>query len=180
MMAKAVDGKSVGPVELLTKLNELGGANGIGLDDLVENRLVGMKSRGLYENPGAAILYRAHQVLETITLDRETMHYKELIGIKFAEILYYGQWWTPLRESLQAFIDKTQETVTGDVKLRLYKGNIMNAGVSSPYSLYDEDVVTFEADEVFDQTDANGFINLYGLSSKVYATMRRKNGLPLR
>ena len=179
-VATAVDGKTVGPVELLTKLNELGGANGIGLDDLVENRLVGMKSRGLYENPGAAILYRAHQVLETITLDRETMHYKELIGIKFAEILYYGQWWTPLRESLQAFIDKTQEMVTGDVKLRLYKGNIMNAGVSSPYSLYDEDVVTFEADEVFDQTDANGFINLYGLSSKVYATMRRKNGLPLR
>ena len=178
-VATAIDGKALGPVELLTKLNELGGANGIGLDDLVENRLVGMKSRGLYENPGAAILYRAHQVLETITLDRETMHYKELVGVKFAEILYYGQWWTPLRESLQAFIDKTQETVTGDVKLRLYKGNIFNAGVSSPYSLYDEEVATFEADEVFDQKDAEGFINLYGLSSKVYAMMRRKNGLPL-
>ena len=165
-VATALDGEQLGAVELLEKLNAIGGANGIGLDDLVENRMVGMKSRGLYENPGAAILYRAHQVLETITLDRETMHYKELIGAKFAEILYFGQWWTPLRESLQAFVDKTQETVTGDVKLKLYKGNIINAGVCSPYSLYDEEVATFDEDDVYDQTDSRGFINLYSLSTK--------------
>lgn len=176
-VATAIDGETLGAVALLTKLNELGGANGIGLDDLVENRLVGMKSRGLYENPGAAILYKAHQVLETITLDRATMHYKELVAVKFAEILYDGYWWTPLRESLQAFIDKTQETVTGDVRLRLYKGNIFPAGVCSPYSLYDEEVATFEADEVFDQKDADGFINLYSLSTAVYAKMKQRNGI---
>lgn len=176
-VATEVNGEKLAPVELLTKLNELGGANGIGLDDLVENRLVGMKSRGLYENPGAAILYRAHQVLETITLDRETMHYKELVGQKFAEVLYYGQWWTPLREALQAFVDSTQQTVTGDVKLKLYKGNIINAGVCSPYSLYDEEVATFDADEVYDQTDSKGFISLYGLSATVYSKMKQKNGL---
>ena len=174
-VATAVNGEELDAVELLTKLNEVGGANGIGLDDLVENRMVGMKSRGLYENPGAAILYRAHQVLETITLDRETMHYKELVGAKFAELLYYGQWFTPLRESLQAFVDKTQETVTGDVKLKLYKGNIINAGVCSPYSLYDEEVATFDEDEVYDQTDSKGFISLYTLSTKVYAKMKEKN-----
>ncbi len=174
-VATALDGEQLGAVELLEKLNAIGGANGIGLDDLVENRMVGMKSRGVYENPGAAILYRAHQVLETITLDRETMHYKELIGAKFAEILYFGQWWTPLRESLQAFVDKTQETVTGDVKLKLYKGNIINAGVCSPYSLYDEEVATFDEDDVYDQTDSRGFINLYSLSTKVYAKMKAKN-----
>ena len=175
-VATELNGEKVGAVELLSKLNELGGKNGIGLDDLVENRLVGMKSRGLYENPGAAILYRAHQVLETITLDRETMHYKELIGVKFAELIYFGQWWTPLRESLQAFVDKTQENVTGDVKLKLYKGNIINAGVCSPFSLYDEEVATFDADDVYDQTDSKGFINLYGLSTKVYAKMKSKQG----
>ena len=174
-VATALDGEKLGAVEMLEKLNAIGGANGIGLDDLVENRMVGMKSRGVYENPGAAILYRAHQVLETITLDRETMHYKELIGAKFAEILYFGQWWTPLRESLQAFVDKTQETVTGDVKLKLYKGNIINAGVCSPYSLYDEEVATFDEDDVYDQTDSRGFINLYSLSTKVYAKMKAKN-----
>ena len=174
-VATAVNGEELDAVELLTKLNEVGGANGIGLDDLVENRMVGMKSRGLYENPGAAILYRAHQVLETITLDRETMHYKELVGAKFAELLYYGQWFTPLRESLQAFVDKTQETVTGDVKLKLYKGNIINAGVCSPYSLYDEEVATFDEDDVYDQTDSKGFISLYTLSTKVYAKMKEKN-----
>ena len=174
-VATALDGEQLGAVEMLEKLNAIGGANGIGLDDLVENRMVGMKSRGVYENPGAAILYRAHQVLETITLDRETMHYKELIGAKFAEILYFGQWWTPLRESLQAFVDKTQETVTGDVKLKLYKGNIINAGVCSPYSLYDEEVATFDEDDVYDQTDSRGFINLYSLSTKVYAKMKAKN-----
>ena len=176
-VATAIDGEKMSAKPLLKRLNELGGANGIGLDDLVENRLVGMKSRGLYENPGAAILYKAHQVLETITLDRATMHYKELVAVKFAEILYDGYWWTPLRESLQAFIDKTQETVTGDVRLRLYKGNIFTAGVCSPYSLYDEEVATFEADEVFDQKDADGFINLYSLSTAVYAKMKQRNGI---
>ena len=176
-VATAIDGEKMSAKPLLKRLNELGGANGIGLDDLVENRLVGMKSRGLYENPGAAILYKAHQVLETITLDRATMHYKELVAVKFAEILYDGYWWTPLRESLQAFIDKTQETVTGDVRLRLYKGNIFPAGVCSPYSLYDEEVATFEADEVFDQKDADGFINLYSLSTAVYAKMKQRNGI---
>ena len=176
-VATAIDGEERSAKPLLKRLNELGGANGIGLDDLVENRLVGMKSRGLYENPGAAILYKAHQVLETITLDRATMHYKELVAVKFAEILYDGYWWTPLRESLQAFIDKTQETVTGDVRLRLYKGNIFPAGVCSPYSLYDEEVATFEADEVFDQKDADGFINLYSLSTAVYAKMKQRNGI---
>lgn len=176
-VATAIDGEKMSAKPLLKLLNELGGANGIGLDDLVENRLVGMKSRGLYENPGAAILYKAHQVLETITLDRATMHYKELVAVKFAEILYDGYWWTPLRESLQAFIDKTQETVTGDVRLRLYKGNIFPAGVCSPYSLYDEEVATFEADEVFDQKDADGFINLYSLSTAVYAKMKQRNGI---
>ncbi|MBQ9469662.1 MAG: argininosuccinate synthase [Bacteroidales bacterium] len=176
-VATAIDGEKMSAKPLLKRLNELGGANGIGLDDLVENRLVGMKSRGLYENPGAAILYKAHQVLETITLDRATMHYKELVAVKFAEILYDGYWWTPLRESLQAFIDKTQETVTGDVRIRLYKGNIFPAGVCSPYSLYDEEVATFEADEVFDQKDADGFINLYSLSTAVYAKMKQRNGI---
>ena len=176
-VATAIDGEKLGAKALLESLNQLGGANGVGLDDLVENRLVGMKSRGLYENPGAAILYKAHQVLETITLDRATMHYKELVAVKFAEILYDGYWWTPLRESLQAFIDKTQETVTGDVRIRLYKGNIFPAGVCSPYSLYDEEVATFEADEVFDQKDADGFINLYSLSTAVYAKMKQRNGI---
>lgn len=176
-VATEVNGIKVGAVELLKTLNELGGKHGIGIVDLVENRLVGMKSRGVYENPGAAILYKAHEVLESITLDRETMHYKQLIGIKFGEILYYGQWYTPLRYALQAFVDNTQQTVTGDVKLKLYKGNIINAGVSSPYSLYDEEVATFDEDEVYDQTDSKGFINLYGLSTKVYAQMKKKNGL---
>ena len=176
-IATEVNGEKVGAVELLTKLNELGGKHGIGITDLVENRLVGMKSRGVYENPGAAILYRAHEILESITLDRETMHYKQLVGVKFGEVLYYGQWYTPLRYALQAFVDETQKTVTGDVKLKLYKGNIITSGVTSPYSLYDEEVATFDEDTVYDQTDSQGFINLYGLSAKVYAQMKKKNGL---
>ena len=176
-VATKVNGTEVGAVELLKTLNDFGGKHGIGIIDLVENRLVGMKSRGVYENPGAEILYRAHEILETITLDRETMHYKQLIGIKFAEVLYYGQWYTPLREALQAFVNETQKTVTGDVKLKLYKGNIIPAGVNSPYSLYDEEVATFDEDTVYDQTDSQGFINLYGLSAKVYAQMKKKNGL---
>ena len=167
----ALDGVKMGGVELITKLNEIGGANGIGIADLVENRLVGMKSRGVYENPAGAILYKAHQVLETITLDRDTQHYKEQIALRFAELVYFGQWYTPLREALSAFVDKTQETVTGDVKLKLYKGNMINAGVTSPYTLYSEDFATFDADEVYDQKDSAGFINLFGLPIKVRAIL---------
>lgn len=167
----SIDGEELGSVELLEKVNKLGGENGIGLADLVENRLVGMKSRGVYETPGGTILYRAHQVLETLCLDRETQHYKELVAQKYAELVYFGQWFTPLREALDAFVDKTQETVTGDVKLKLYKGNIINAGTTSPYSLYSEEVATFDADEVYDQTDSAGFINLFGLPIKVRAKL---------
>ncbi len=167
----AVDGKEMGGVELIKYLNEIGGKNGIGLNDLVENRLVGMKSRGVYENPAGSILFRAHDVLETITLDRDTQHYKEIVAHRFAELVYFGQWYTPLREALSAFVDKTQETVTGDVKLKLYKGNIINAGVTSPYTLYSEDFATFDADEVYDQKDSAGFINLFGLPIKVKAIL---------
>lgn len=165
----AVNGETLGPVELVAKLNKLGGENAIGLCDIVENRLVGMKCRGVYETPGGTILYRAHQVLETITLDRDTMHYKEVIASRFAELVYYGQWFTPLREALSAFVDSTQQTVTGEVTLKLYKGNMINAGVTSPYSLYSEEFATFNEDEVFDHTDAAGFINLFGLPIKVRA-----------
>ena len=171
----AVDGEKLGPVEMLEKLNVLGGANGLGLADLVENRLVGMKSRGVYETPGGTILYRAHQVLETITLDRDTQHYKELVAAKFAELVYFGQWYTPLREALSAFVDKTQETVTGDVTLKLYKGNMINAGVTSPYSLYDEEIATFSKDNVYNQADSAGFINLFGLPIKVKAMIDAKS-----
>ncbi|MBO4584028.1 MAG: argininosuccinate synthase [Clostridia bacterium] len=171
----AIDGVEYGPVELIEKLNELGGKNGIGLADLVENRLVGMKSRGLYETPGGTILFRAHKVLETITLDRDTQHYKELVAAKFAEVVYFGQWFTPLREALSAFVDKTQETVTGDVKLKLYKGNIINAGVTSPFSLYDPEIATFDEDNVYNQADSAGFISLFGLPVKVNAKVKAKN-----
>ncbi|MBQ2694228.1 MAG: argininosuccinate synthase, partial [Clostridia bacterium] len=149
----------------------IGGKNGIGLNDIVENRLVGMKSRGVYENPAGSILFKAHDILETLCLDRDTQHYKEIIAHKYAELVYFGQWFTPLRESLVAFVDKTQETVTGDVKLKLYKGNIINAGVTSPYTLYSEDFATFDADEVYDQKDSAGFINLFGLPIKVKAIL---------
>ena len=167
----AVDGVEMDGVTLIKHLNEIGGKNGIGLNDIVENRLVGMKSRGVYENPAGSILFRAHDILETITLDRDTQHYKEIVAHKFAELVYFGQWFTPLRESLSAFVDKTQETVTGDVKLKLYKGNMINAGVTSPYSLYSEDFATFDADEVYDQKDSAGFINLFGLPIKVKAIL---------
>ncbi len=170
----AVDGKEMSGVEIVTALNKLGGENGIGLADLVENRLVGMKSRGVYETPGGAILYHAHEVLETITLDKETARIKQYLSIKFADIVYNGQWFTPLREAMSAFVNETQKTVTGDVKLKLYKGNIINAGVTSPYTLYDEEVATFDADEVYDQADANGFINLFGLPIHVKAKLDQK------
>ncbi|MGN1416578.1 MAG: argininosuccinate synthase [Oscillospiraceae bacterium] len=170
----AIDGVEMDGVALIEKLNELGGRNGIGIADLVENRLVGMKSRGVYETPGGTILYHAHEVLETITLDKATYHYKQKLAIEFAELVYDGQWYTPLREAMSAFVDSTQETVTGDVKLKLYKGNIINAGVTSPYTLYDEEVATFDEDHVYNQADSAGFINLFGLPIKVKATLDAK------
>ncbi|MEG0615041.1 MAG: argininosuccinate synthase [Oscillospiraceae bacterium] len=170
----AIDGKKMNGVDLIKKLNELGGENGIGISDLVENRLVGMKSRGVYETPGGTILYHAHEVLETITLDKATQRYKQKLAIEFADLVYNGQWYTPLREAMSAFVDKTQETVTGDVKLKLYKGNIINAGVTSPFTLYDEEVATFDEDHVYDQADSAGFINLFGLPIKVKAMLDEK------
>ena len=169
-----VNGQAMGPVEMMEFLNKVGGENGVGLCDLVENRLVGMKSRGVYETPGGTILYRAHQVLETICLDRDTQHYKELIAHRYAELVYFGQWFTPLREALAAFVTETQKTVTGDVKLKLYKGNIINAGVTSPFSLYSEEIATFGEDEVYDQKDSAGFINLFGLPIAARATLLKK------
>ncbi len=169
--AVALNGEKMEPVDLVCKLNEIGGRNGIGLIDMVENRLVGMKSRGVYETPGGTILFRAHQVLETLCLDRDTQHYKALIAQQFADLVYFGKWFTPLREAITAFVDKTQETVTGDVKLKLYKGNIINAGTTSPYSLYSEAFATFDEDEVYDQNDSAGFINLFGLPIKVKAIL---------
>ena len=163
------------PISLLTKLNELGSKNGVGTIDIIENRLVGMKSRGVYETPGGTILYKAHAALETLCLDRDTQHYKELVAAKFAELVYYGQWFTPLREALSAFVDKTQEHVTGSVKLKLYKGNIINAGTTSPYSLYDPEIATFDEDHVYNQADAAGFINLFGLPVKVKAKADAKH-----
>ena len=167
----SLDGEKMDGVKLIKALNNLGGENGIGLVDVVENRLVGMKSRGVYETPGGTILYHAHEVLETICLDKETQHYKYGLAQKYADIVYNGQWYTPLREAMDAFVDKTQETVTGDVKLKLYKGNIINAGVTSPYTLYSEDFASFGEDDVYDQTDAKGFINLFGLPIKVKALL---------
>ena len=171
----AIDGEKMDGVSIVKKLNELGGANGIGIADMVENRLVGMKSRGVYETPGGTILYHAHNKLEEICLDRDTCHYKQGVALRFAELVYYGQWFTPLREALSAFVDSTQETVTGDVKLKLYKGNIIDAGVTSPYSLYDEEIATFDEDEVYNQADSAGFINLFGLPIKVQAMKKAKN-----
>lgn len=158
--------------DIITKLNKLGGENGIGLLDLVENRLVGMKSRGVYETPGGAILYHAHEVLETICLDKDTTHMKSQLAITFADLVYNGQWFTPLREALSAFVDSTQQTVTGKVRLKLYKGNIINAGVWSPYSLYSEQIATFGESD-YNQKDAEGFINLFGLPIKVNALMKQ-------
>ncbi len=165
----AIDGEKLGAVEIVKKLNKLGGENGIGIVDMVENRLVGMKARGVYETPGGTILYAAHAKLEEICLDRDTLHYKQNVANRFSELVYFGQWYTPLREALSAFVDSTQETVTGDVKFKLYKGNIIDAGVTSPYSLYDEEIATFDEDEVYDQNDSAGFINLFGLPIKVQA-----------
>lgn len=170
----ALDGEVLNGQAMVTKLNEIGGANGVGIIDMVENRLVGMKSRGVYETPGGTILYKAHQVLESICIDKETMHYKQGVAIKFGEILYNGLWFTPLREALSAFVDKTNETVTGDVKLKLYKGNITPASVSSPYTLYSEQIASFGEDDSYDQNDSAGFINLFGLPIKVKAMADQK------
>ena len=158
---------------MVKALNEIGGANGIGIADMVENRLVGMKSRGVYETPGGTILYKAHEMLEQLCLDRDTQHLKSQLAVKYAELVYYGQWFTPCREALAAFVDKTQETVTGEVKLKLYKGNIMGAGMKSPYSLYSEDMATFDEDDCYNQADSAGFINLFGLPLKVKAMLSK-------
>lgn len=164
----------MGAVELLTKLNAVGAKNGIGIVDIVENRLVGMKSRGIYENPGGAIIMYAHKELEYLCLDRATMHCKEQLAGKYADLVYDGMWFSTLRDALAAFVDVTQETVTGTVRLKLYKGNIISAGSTSPYSLYSEEFVTFGEDEVYNQKDAEGFINLFGLPLKMKAMMMRK------
>ena len=154
--------------EIIMKLNELGGKNGIGICDIVENRVVGMKSRGVYETPGGTILMAAHDQLEELILDRETMEMKKKLGSEFAQIVYEGKWFTPLREALQAFVEATQKYVTGEVKFKLYKGNIIRQGTTSPNSLYDADLASFTTGELYDHTDATGFINLFGLASKIF------------
>jgi argininosuccinate synthase len=166
-----VDGKTFSPADLIMYLNEKGAANGVGVEDMVENRLVGMKSRGVYETPGGTILYYAHQKLEELCLDRLTLHYKEGLALRYAELVYDGIWFTPLREAMDAFVDSTQKTVTGKVRLKLYKGNISAAGATSPYSLYSQDFATFDADDVYDQADAGGFINIFALPMRVRAQL---------
>jgi argininosuccinate synthase len=170
----ALNGEKMKGAQLIAALNAVGGANGVGIIDIVENRLVGMKSRGVYETPGGAILYFAHEQLEMLCLDKETQHYKQLVAQKFADLVYNGQWYTPLREALSAFVDATQKTVTGEVKLKLYKGNIIPAGTTSPYSLYSEELATFGEDGVYNQGDAAGFINLFGLPLTVQAKLAQK------
>ena len=171
-----LNGEALDGVSMIKKLNELGGKNGIGIFDVVENRLVGMKSRGVYETPGGTILYHAHEVLETICLDKETTHFKAMVSQKMADIVYNGQWFTPLCKAICAFVDETQKTVTGDVKLKLYKGNIINAGVTSPYTLYDEMTASFGEDEDYNQADSAGFINLFGLPIAVKAKLDKRAG----
>ena len=170
----ALNGEKMTGVTLIKTLNKIGGQNGIGIIDIVENRLVGMKSRGVYETPGGTILYHAHQALETLCLDKDTQHYKQSVAIKFAELVYNGLWYTPLREALSAFVDETQKTVTGEVKLKLYKGNITNVSLTSPYSLYSEEFASFGEDDVYDHQDAEGFINLFGLPITVKALLDEK------
>ncbi|MFO7636147.1 MAG: argininosuccinate synthase [Clostridia bacterium] len=170
-----INGVPMKGVDLISALNEVGGKHGIGIVDITENRLVGMKSRGVYETPGGAILYYAHNELEYLCLDRETYHYKELVSRRFAELVYNGQWYTPLREALSAFVDSTQENVMGTVRVKLYKGNIMSAGTTSPHSLHDTELSTFEKDEIYNQKDAQGFINLFGLPLLVKALKDEKN-----
>jgi argininosuccinate synthase len=171
-----VNGTPYDGVSLIKLLNKIGAKHGIGIEDMVENRLVGMKSRGVYETPGGTILYAAHRELESITLDRDILHYKQLIAVKFAELVYDGKWFTPLREALSAFVEVTQKTVTGKVRLKLYKGNVMPAGVKSPFSLYSEEFATFGEDGVYNQKDAEGFIRLFGLPVKMRALMEQEKG----
>lgn len=171
--AVKLNGEALTPLAMLEKLNDLGAKHGIGILDIVENRLVGMKSRGVYETPGGTILHVAHQGLESLTLDRSTMEFKAHAAVKYAQLVYDGLWYTPLKEALDAFIDKTQETCSGEVRLKLYKGSCTTAGMTSPYSLYNEEFVTFGEDEVYNQADAEGFINLFGLPLKVNALMKR-------
>lgn len=170
-----LDGQKVGARELLTKLNELGGKNGIGIQDICENRVVGMKSRGVYETPGGSILYYAHRELEYLCLDKQTQAWNEINSAKFTELVYSGEWYTPLREALTAYFDSVNETVTGEVKLKLYKGNIIPAGATSPYSLYNESIASFTTGELYNHKDADGFINLFGLPLKVRAMMKQRN-----
>ena len=172
----ALDGEKMSAKEIILKLNKIGGENGIGLLDIVENRLVGMKCRGVYETPGGAILYKALKVLESICLDKYAAHKKAELAISFADLVYNGQWYTPLRRALSAFVDVIEENCTGTVKLKLYKGNMINAGVWSKYSLYDPEIATFDEDEVYDQKDSAGFINLFGLPIRVQAKVNEKNG----
>lgn len=167
------------PLALLEKANEIGAKHGIGILDMVENRLVGMKSRGIYETPGGTLLMEAHQLLESLTLDRDTASFKSHIAIKYAQLLYDGLWYTPLKQALDAFIDSTQETCTGQIKIKLYKGNCIPAGIKSPYSLYSEEIATFGEDDVYDQKDAEGFIHLFSLPLKTNARMRAKSGLEI-
>ncbi|MDW7658091.1 MAG: argininosuccinate synthase [Bacillota bacterium] len=172
-----VDGVALPPVDLLKKLNEIAGANGVGIADMVENRLVGMKSRGVYETPGGTLMYAAHRELELLCLDRDTLHYKDQVALRYAELVYFGQWFHPLREALDAFVNSTQQTVSGTVKLKLYKGNVQPAGTTSPNSLYQEALSTFGEDDVYNQADAGGFINCFGLPMKVIAQMKQRKGL---
>ena len=169
----AVNGTKLSPAKIVETLNEIGIRNGVGICDMVENRLVGMKSRGIYETPGGTIIYYAHNELENLCLDRATNHYKQMVGIKYAELVYDGMWFSPFLEALAAFVDETQKTVTGTVRLKLYKGNVMSAGAKSPYSLYSQEYVTFGADEVYNQADATGFITLFGLPLTVRALMKQ-------
>ena len=171
-----LNGEKMSQKDIVLKLNEIGGKNGVGLLDIVENRLVGMKCRGVYETPGGAILYKALNVLETLCLDKYAAHKKQELSVCFAELVYNGQWFTPLRKALSAFVDSLMENVTGKVKLKLYKGNMINAGVWSDYSLYDPEIATFGEDEVYNQADAQGFITLFGLPVKVQAKVNEKNG----
>ena len=171
----ALNGEKMDPVALLTKLNELGGKNGIGIVDILENRVVGMKSRGVYETPGGTIMYKAHEQLEHMVLDKQTYAYKQQLSVKFAELVYSGEWFTPLREALSAFVDSTQQVVTGTVKMVLYKGNIIPAGTTSPYSLYNESIASFTTGELYNHKDAEGFINLFGLSMKIRGMLNNKN-----
>jgi len=169
----SINGEKLSPLGILEKANAIAAKHGVGIVDIVENRLVGMKSRGVYETPGGTLLHLAHQELEHLTLDRTTIEFKSIVSIKYAQLVYDGLWYTPLKEALDAFVNSTQETVTGTVRMKLYKGNCTPAGTKSPYSLYNKDFVTFGEDEVYNQKDAEGFINLFGLPLKVRALMKK-------